>query len=326
MRGNQPIGEASLEVLNDHIRKAARKVKLAARGDADGVHDLRVAIRKIRAALSILRETLIGDDVARKEEAKLARLFSALGWVRDNDVMAERVLAMGKDHVTDEVGKIISKKLHARGRRAKKRLGAVIRKDDPVRLLEKILTKVARAEVAATRANPAGDDHRTLVRHHAGGVLVRRFELVLAFEVVVPGSLEDMHRLRVAIKQLRYALDFFADALGGAADALDRVLERAQNELGEVHDHHVAADVVARAADRSKAKDSLARLRDAEDAIAKKLLERFAGTWQKLCGQTFSRALLRAIGNLLAPERASSPRSTHGTRNLRNHDSRSRGD
>ena len=58
------------------------------------------------------------------------------------------------------------------------------------------------------------DDHRVLVRHFAASVLLRRYESVLAYEVVVPAPVDVLHRLRVAIKKLRYAVDFFADVLG----------------------------------------------------------------------------------------------------------------
>ena len=105
MRGEHLISEASVDLLNDRIRKATKKVKRAARGDADGVHDLRVAIRKVRAALSVMRETFLADDVARKHEKRLARVFAALGDVRDHDVMVERVMAMAKGRVPDKGAK-----------------------------------------------------------------------------------------------------------------------------------------------------------------------------------------------------------------------------
>ena len=301
MRGEHLISEASVDLLNDRIRKATRKVKRAARGDADGVHDLRVAIRKVRAALSVMRETLLDDDVARKYEKRLARVFSALGDVRDHDVMVERVMAMAKGRVTDKGAKVVSKELDARCRRAKKRLRAAMRKDDPVRLLENVGGCVARAVADASRAHPDRDDHRSLVRHRVGSVLVRRFELVLSYELVMPASIDVMHCLRIAMKKLRYALDFFSGALGAPARALDRALQKAQDELGELHDHHVAREVVAVAVQRSGSKRSLEALRDAEDALAEKLLAKFAGTWHEISGGAFSTTLLTAVGHVLGP-------------------------
>ena len=301
MRGEQFISEASVDLLNERIQKAAKKVKPAARGDADGVHDLRVAIRKVRAALSVMRETFLEDDIARKYEKRLVRVFSARGDVRDHDVMALRVRALKKERgVTDEDAKVVSKELDARGRRARKKLRAAMHKNDPVRLLENVGRCVARA-ADPSRAQPVRDDHRRLVRHRMASVLVRRFELVLSYELVVPASIDVMHRLRIAMKQLRYALDFFSEALGAPEIALDRALQKAQDEIGELHDHHVAREALAAAAQRSGSKRSLGALRDAEDAAAEKLLAKFTATWHEISGGAFSTTLLTAIARVLGP-------------------------
>jgi len=297
MRGDEPLGGAGLALLVERLKKAAKKVKPASRGDADGVHDLRVAIRKIRAAISVLRETILGKEALRKEDKQLSRLFSALGDVRDHDVLVDRVKRSAKRQRLDEKATAaLRDDLEDRGRRAAKKLGAVMRADDPRRLLQKVGRRAAQA---IGKAGPHGDDHRVLVRHFAASVLVRRYETVLAFEVVMPAPIDVLHRLRVAIKKLRYAVDFFCDALGGDAPQLDRTLQKAQDQLGDLHDHHVASEAVAKVEGKRAAKgkeaSALRKLRHADDAEAKRLLAAFTRTWNIVAHGAFPKALARAL-------------------------------
>jgi CHAD domain-containing protein len=304
MRGDQPLAEAGVALLGDRLKKASKLVKRAAKGDADGVHDLRIAIRKIRAALSVLEETLLDRGALRKDDKKLARLFSALGDVRDHDVLVDRVKRITKQHRLGKKGVAgVRAELDGRGRRATKHLRRVMHAEDPVRLFAKIGRHVART---TAKSGPRGDDHRVLVRHFASSVLVVRYEAVLAYEVVLPASIEVLHRLRVAIKKLRYAIDFFGGALGKRAPGLDQPLQTAQDQLGELHDHHVGRALVAGVERNGKPKRALANLRDVEDGEAEQLLAVFARSWQTLARGRFATLLARSTEDLLGQRMRSS--------------------
>src|SRR5581483_10955800 len=60
------------------------------RGDPDAVHDMRVALRRLRSTLHTFRPAL---DTARTEPLReeLKWLGQVLGAVRDNDVLAEKL-------------------------------------------------------------------------------------------------------------------------------------------------------------------------------------------------------------------------------------------
>lgn len=301
MRGDEPLGEAGLELLSDRLRKAARKVKPASKGDADGVHDLRVGIRKVRAAISVLEETILDRGALRREDAKLSRLFSALGDVRDHDVLVARVKRTAKRKRLDKKATAkLRRELDDRGRGAAKKLRAVLRAPDARRLFGKVCH---RAQRAVAKAGPHGDDRRFLVRHFASSVLLRRFETVLAYEVVMPAPIDVLHRLRVAIKKLRYAVDFFGDALGSHAGRLDRSLQTAQDQLGDLHDHHVAREMVTSVEGKRSAKandaNALGKLRRADDAEAARLLATFTRTWKTLAEGKLASELAQALTTLL---------------------------
>jgi CHAD domain-containing protein len=304
MHAEQPLGEAAAVLVAERVKKASKKVAEAKKGDVDGVHDLRVAIRKIRAVLSVLREATSEADSLRKADKRLSRLFSALGDVRDHDVMVARVTDLAKRRKLQGKGlDVLIEELEARRKQARKSLRACMKDDDPDDLLDVVGRCVAR--LAAKMAPDDEDDHRALVRHFASSVILRRFETVLAFELELPASVDVLHRLRVAIKKLRYAVDFFSEALGETkAEAIDGPLQSAQDQLGDLHDHHVARALVTEIERRYGSKRGLGELRDADDAEAARLLEEFEHSWKVLSGGAFTSLLAGAVGALLGPKSA----------------------
>jgi CHAD domain-containing protein len=309
MRGEEPLAEAGLVLLGERLQKAAKEVKPAAKGDPDGVHDLRVAIRKIRAAVSVLEETILDEGALEKEDEKLSRLFSALGGVRDHDVLALGVKRNAKREKLDKKGTArLRDQLDDQGKRASKKLRALMRAEDPRRLLKKVRRKAKRA---FAKAGPHGDDHRVLVRHFAPSVLLRRYEMVLAFEAIMPASVDELHRLRVAVKKLRYAVDFFGEALGRDAGHLDKSLQTAQDQLGDLHDHHVACEAVAKVEGKrppkAKEKKALATLRRADAAEMKRLRATFTHTWKTIAHGAVATSLAHAILALVGRNGTRSP-------------------
>ncbi len=312
VRADQPLEEAGPTLVAERLKTAGKRLKRARKGDIEGVHELRVAIRKIRAATSVLGETVLADRThgarrpLRTQEKRLARLFSALGEVRDHDVLAMRVKKLARRRQLRQKGlRALVRALDERGDRARRALRKVQRRHDPALVFARMGREVARA-VAESR--PKRDDHRVLVRHFAASVLVRRYETVLAYEVVLPAPIEVLHRLRVAIKKLRYAIDFFGEVLGSRATALDRPLQAAQDQLGELHDHHVARLLVASVEREDGPRRTLGELRDADDAEAERLLAAFERSWKVIAHGELGAVLASATRELLGPH--ASRRST----------------
>jgi CHAD domain-containing protein len=302
MRGDQALGEAGAALVAAHLKKATKHLKAAKKGDPDGVHDLRVALRKIRAAISVLEETVLDEGALRKQDRRLSRLFSALGEVRDHDVLVERVKATAKRmHIGRKGLRALVGTLDDRRDAARRDLKRVLRREQRRGMLEATGRDVVRA---IAHAKPLRDDHRALVRHFAASVLVRRFEAVLAYELVLPASLDVLHRLRVAIKKLRYSVDFFADVLGKRAPMLDGPLQTAQDQLGDLHDHHVERALVAEVERAHGTKRALGELRAADDAMAERLLAAFGRSWKVISQGELATILTDAARELLGPRAA----------------------
>ncbi|MES2459543.1 MAG: CHAD domain-containing protein [Armatimonadota bacterium] len=78
-------------------------------------------------------------------------------------------------------------------------------------------------------------------------VLMVRLQEMMDFADAIhsPENVEDLHRMRVAAKRLRYTLELFAPALdkNGESDLLDRVTE-IQERIGVIHDRDVLFPLV----------------------------------------------------------------------------------
>jgi CHAD domain-containing protein len=123
--------------------------------------------------------------------------------------------------------------------------------------------------------------------------------------MVLPwADVETLHRLRIAAKRLRYALEFFGETLGpDSARLLERVVAL-QDHLGCLHDADVAAKLardvlVARAGQLTKPEaDAIgAFLHSREREVARR--RRAVGPiWRAVTGAPFRRALGRATAAL----------------------------
>lgn len=289
MKSDQRLADAAAALVASRVKKAKKQIRAAAKGDVDGVHDLRVAVRKLRAAISVLRETILGTNALEREDRALRDLFAALGDARDDDVMLERITTMAKRRrlSAKTIAKLTSD-LAAEQKHARKRVRRLIEKHPPKKLFARIAKKIHAHGAKPVVLAGGVDVPPMLVRHFLASVLFARWERVIAYETTLPAPYPTLHRLRVAIKKLRYAVDFFAGALDGAAK-LDQPLQLAQDILGDLHDHDVARNYVLA---HGGNEDVIAE----EHKDAAKLFQRFEAAWDAISGAGFAAQLARSIG------------------------------
>ncbi|HET7697380.1 MAG TPA: CHAD domain-containing protein [Vicinamibacterales bacterium] len=236
---NRPSAPALVRLLLRRTRALKRQLAAAVAGKDTGVHQARVASRRLREALPVLTEGL-HHTKAGKANRKVRRLTQALGTVRELDVtlhmideLAERP-AIPRSALA-EVRALVIEEREQRRRLMLERLDTVdaaklARRLEAVRqsLLKPSPTHAWRAALAARVARRG-----------------RRLERAIAAagQIYEP---EGLHQVRIASKKLRYALEI-ADESGAApcAEAL-RTIKRVQDTLGRLHDlqvlqHHVAA-------------------------------------------------------------------------------------
>jgi triphosphatase len=227
-----------LKCLKQVVDNASALIK----GDPEGVHQMRVGLRRLRAGMSLFADLLRDPQtVAIKEELKW--LTSELGPAREFEVLVNRVMAPIKTRRRRRDGmRFVS------GEIAKKREAAIARAQNAVQSARfAALTFEAAAWLYGGRWTTPRDE---LVRDRgdlpvtvfAAEQLTRRWrKLRKKRKAFAQLDARGRHRLRIQAKKLRYAVEFFATLFTDkrATKRLERllpVLERLQDSLGDLND------------------------------------------------------------------------------------------
>jgi CHAD domain-containing protein len=222
---------------------AAALPRLADAGDSEALHDLRVALRRLRSCLNSY-DSQLGASVPRKLARRLTRLARATGPGRDAEVQIEWLRKQRSDrrHGHHRHGKAwLEQRLAARVEEAYDQLRARVGRDFArVERGLRLRLTVYRAEVRLDDSLPplfaaAAAD---VLRRHAAN-LGRRLG-----RVGDGGDVASAHAARISAKRLRYLADPLANLLAARnreapPGQLVQRLKALQDLLGELHDAHV---------------------------------------------------------------------------------------
>jgi len=245
-------------------RDGGKALRLAPRVRAklkpSDVHDLRVLTRRLRAMIWVARR-LNSPSACGKLRRALRRWGQALGEQRMLDVALEDAARYGLP-----AGALAARHA-ASGRLLRQELAA-----EHCRELAGLLRRAARK---LARRGIRGQTGRLVCpripRGLAAGLAQRREGLRAALSAAPRGK-EDLHRLRLEAKKMRYVLD--ALSLRGA------VLKELQGHLGRVHDLEVLRQLLGDhpdvARDEARARDAALHVMRAAVARAERELRRLA--------------------------------------------------
>ena len=203
--------------------------------DPEYVHQMRVATRRLRAALRMFRPVLPAG-FAEQLVPPMRELMRSLGQARDLDVLMAEIVAPVADALPDEprltdLAGVITNRLYA----ARANIRQVLRQPGYGQLL---LTAGSLLQRTPFVEPPAADDTAPSLLQFADRRLRRLLkkihDLADAARIDCPPSL---HELRIGIKRLRYAIEFFGTMLPGKAGAAAvKRLAGLQDELGQLND------------------------------------------------------------------------------------------
>lgn len=246
--------------------------------DPERVHDLRVATRRSLAALDVF-EDLLPPRRRSWFTRSLRRLRRAAGDARDLDVLAARL-----DCRPEKAGPPSPTTRSARDRLIAMLARQRVVSRQPIReCREKMRAADWTARVERLLERLSRDRRRTTFRSYARKrfpPLVDRF-----FDRADhrPRNADDIHRLRIEGKRLRYAIEIFAPVISAAErERCQRSLSQLQATLGEFTDHTSAADRfrrLARDRDFGADRDMIASLRRTEDRLARRARKAFVKWW-----------------------------------------------
>lgn len=239
---NATVEQMAQTLLKSCLRDVKAQLKIAAedwRGSVDGVHKLRISLRRSLACLDLFSEQFSVAKESRWLQKTLKELLKSAGKARDLDVLLAREMP--------EQGKAQAKLQKAWTRKRKECQKPLKLAFEKLVREEKLHTKTQGLlkSMSAKKPGTSGEvspDRRSWNAQQ----LSDRIDLLLK-KLPERSQLEGMHSFRISSKQLRYVAEllqeFHADK---TTKHLLRSLADVQKKLGRLQDDAVAARSVAK--------------------------------------------------------------------------------
>jgi CHAD domain-containing protein/lipid-A-disaccharide synthase-like uncharacterized protein len=282
--------------------------------DIEDVHDMRVALRKMRSFALIFKNFLNTEWLAETESG-IKKTLSKLGELRDLDVLLEKTdewrktekigrekMAVFYDFVSDD-----RNKSHAE---VVEYLESEEYADFMTGLKE---TFDSGLYLGVAGINKKGDVAPVRICDVLPAILYEKAADITAYHEWMDGPfihVDKLHRLRIAAKNFRYTLDFFKECLGEAAGQLIQEFKELQDILGDFHDAAVAAEVIgayreriekekasgeAKTGETEMSLDTLEKYKNGREEEMERLLSAFQLKWEKMDRRFFSERIAKII-------------------------------
>jgi CHAD domain-containing protein len=244
------VAAAVTAALRDFYARLVRNQPLVLEGsDPEGIHQARVACRRLSSALQTFASVL-DAQWAEALRIDLGSLTDELGAVRDTEVLLMRLRASAAQApgLDLQLAERLLGQLEEQRSAAREALLRRVGSEEHRVHLDRLMAAVTEPAVLdAVAGLPAVELLTPLVE--ASWRRLRR-------QVSRIGDHPDdagLHRTRILAKRCRYAVLALAPIAGDEADRTGILLGDLQDALGEQHDAVVAADWLRRAADRQTA-------------------------------------------------------------------------
>ncbi|WP_341678437.1 inorganic triphosphatase [Niveibacterium sp. SC-1] len=192
------------------------------RGEAESVHQSRVALRRLRTAVALFADPL-PEAWATEWRERLGQLAGELGASRDADVVLQTLVdpVLADTSRGDDLERLAERLRQHRGQR---------QDDNP----HPGAALLAFAEALHALPESGGGPVDALAEEALRKIRRKSRQSVREIE---DGDVAQLHRLRIRLKRLRYGLDFFAPLWPGKRLAsFQKKLTALQDDLGQVND------------------------------------------------------------------------------------------
>jgi CHAD domain-containing protein len=297
--GEQPLWRVGGEALRTQLLRIRDSVTpVIEESGIEDIHEMRVASRRLRTMARVLEAT---PAFRRKRMTRLRKQFqplaSDLGTVRDLDILLER---LGDYEHTSVESSQTSSPLHDTLQGQREKALSHLRKALQQPNLQKLLRDPDRTTERLLAHKQSAQ--RVLARHVAGDALWKRYEVILSFEEAVAAgggaATEQLHALRIACKQLRYALELFSEDSDPCAQSLIGTLKEVQGHLGELQDSVFAVALLTQLRHHYPDDQLLEDFRATQEERQNTLRQDFAPFWERLSGSPYRRDLAALIAAL----------------------------
>ena len=268
---------AALIAQDPHVRRAGE----------DAVHQMRVASRRLRSALTSF-SPVIAETAGLREE--LRWIAAVLGEVRDLEVIRERFAghldALDPTLVAGPVRTRLGQDLAGREAQALIRVNEVLSGERYFALLDRLDALVANPPLTPLAIKPA---EKTLARvaDKSWARVVKQYHVAEDTEDAEQREIA-MHDVRKAAKRARYTADALKPLLGERAVTLAKRAKAVQEVLGLYQDGVIAQQILleeaARAREAGEDTFTYGLLVGVERATAERSHQEFPAVWAEVTG------------------------------------------
>lgn len=206
--------------------------------DPEGVHDMRVASRRLRSALGDFKPYLRKGSIPTN---RLKAIAKSLGAVRDEDVVLGALDEL-RSKADERVGKgieAIAEEHRGQRQQARSALERAIKASAIAALRDDFRARLRTATKIPDDGGVGEGAPQILTFDQVGARIIgaRLEQLTDAGDSVYrPLKTKRLHELRIRAKRLRYAVELFATCWGGEFKKAAEEIARFQTSLGELHD------------------------------------------------------------------------------------------
>jgi CHAD domain-containing protein len=219
-------------VIRQRLTVLTRALPAAHGGDAEAIHQARVATRRLREALPLVARRASG----RKLEKVARRLTRALGAVRELDVALMTLDELKPDGESAGSGvQVLRQVIEEERDRLRADMARQIERVNLAKLERRALAAARRGRSASGRAR-AAPQLGAAVKRAGRRAATLRAAIENAGGIYLPDRL---HEVRIAVKKLRYTLEIARELRRSRALARIKTLKGVQDLLGRMHDLEV---------------------------------------------------------------------------------------
>ncbi len=240
---HMPASQALRDIVGNALSHFRANRAAAAAGDVEGVHQLRVAIRRLRSALVLFGE-MLEPHAARRFGSELRRLGRLFGQARDWDVFCTETLTHA-----DAGGAGAAAALGQAAVPARTTAHEALRAELAGPEIERLLAGIAEwADLSRDGAGAVGETRWAHSLELVAPALLARLERKVRRRArhLRRHRPEELHAFRKALKKLRYGAQFLEGVYGRRRTrAFRRASRDLQKLLGRVNDAASAARLAA---------------------------------------------------------------------------------
>ena len=229
------------ETLLARIQELENQIEGAKKNeDIEYIHKLRVASRRLRAALNIFGDCLPRKQIKAWKKA-VKNLTTSCGAARDTDVLIA-YLQNYSTHLEARAARGIQFLIRVQKTHRLSMQSDVIKVLDSLQSSGILFDLSNACRIIASAKDSGNTDVKTLYTcHNAHNRIVARLDELLALSRFVhdQSAIIKHHELRIAAKRLRYTMEIFSNLYKNGLKDQIALMKQFQDVLGEMHDYYV---------------------------------------------------------------------------------------